>query len=197
MTGFLLAYKPVIVILHALSAAAGLGAVVVTDTLFFRYLKDFRISAKEDETMRAISRVVWVVILFLFITGLALFLSEPLGYIAKSKFVVKLVIFGVIVLNGLLLNVVIAPVLRRIPFGPRTVPLSSRIRLLQALAFASGAVSMVSWLSVFLLGSVRSIPVGVGTGLVAYGGLILVAIIGSQVYARILARPRRIVPGKD
>lgn len=189
MIDFFLNYKPIIIILHALAAAGGLGAVLITDTLFFQFLKDFKISTKEDETMRTISRVVWVVILFLFLTGLALFLSEPIGYLAKSKFIVKLVIFGMIILNGLLLNNVITPVLRCIPFGPSSVPLKPRIKFLRALAFASGAISMVSWISVFLLGSIRSIPVGVGTGLVIYGGLILVAIIGSQIYAHILAHP--------
>lgn len=197
MNAFFIAYKPIFVILHALAAAAGLGAVLVTDTLFFRFLKDFKISAKEDDTMRTISRVVWVVIMLLFATGFALFMSEPAGYLAKSKFVVKLVIFTVIVVNGAVLHAVVAPALRRIPFGPQIAPVGPRTRILRTLAFASGAVSMVSWVSVFILGSVRSIPVGTGTGLAAYAGLVAFAVAGSQVYARILARPGRIVPGKD
>ncbi len=186
MIEFLLTHKPIIVILHALSAAVGLGAVIVTDTLFFQFLKDFKISAKEDETMRTISRVVWIIIFLLIVTGLALFLSEPMGYLAKSKFIVKLVIFSIIVLNGLLLNSVITPVLRKIPFGPRISPIKPRIRFLRSLAFASGGISIISWLSVFILGSVRSIPVGVWTGLVIYGSLVILAIIGSQIYAYML-----------
>lgn len=183
MIEFLIAHKTLFVILHALVAAIGLGSVVVTDTLFFQYLKDFKISPKEEETMRTISRLVWVIIGLLFITGLALYLTAPLDYIAKAKFVVKMVIFVVIVLNGFVLNIWITPVLRKIAFGHVDHQPSRHLRLMRRIAFASGAISLISWFSVFLLGSLRSIPVGVMTGLLVYVGLVSLGIIGSQMYA--------------
>lgn len=180
---FLITYKPVIVVLHALAAAVGLGTVVVTDALFFRYLKDFKISKKEEETMTAISSVVWVAISVLFITGLALYLSAPLDYLAKSKFVVKVVVFAIIVINGLILNLWISPVLKKITFGPVEHQPAFKLRIMRRIAFASGVVSAISWFTVFILGSVRSIPLGVGDGLFWYAVLLLVGVLGSQSYA--------------
>lgn len=183
MTEFLITYKPLFVILHALAAAVGLGSVVITDTLFFRYLKDFKISRKEEETMETISGIVWVVITLLFLTGLALYFSAPLDYLAKSKFVVKVIIFCVIVLNGVVLSMWLTPVLKKISFGPVEKQPVFKLRMLRRVAFASGVVSAISWLTVFLLGSLRSIPFTVGQGLLFYGSVVLVGIIGSQVYA--------------
>jgi hypothetical protein len=183
MIEFFTNIKPVFIILHAFSAAIGLGAIVVTDTLFFKFLEDFKISDKEDQTMRTISKLVWVAIILLFITGLVLYLSAPMGYLAKSKFVVKLVIFVIIVLNGALLNWYLTPHLKKIAFGPVIIEPSKKLRFLRRLAFASGVVSIVSWVSVFLLGSLRSIPLTVAQGLLIYVGICFVGIIGSQLYA--------------
>jgi hypothetical protein len=187
---FFIQYKQIFVVLHALAAAAGLGSVVVTDTLFFRFLKDFKISQKEDDTLRAISKVVWVIIGIIFLTGLALYLSAPMDYLTKSKFITKLVIFGVIVANGLLLNYLITPKLRKIVFGPIAVEQSWHLRIFRRIAFASGALSLISWLCVFILGSIRSIPLTATKGLLVYVGICAVTILGSQIYATWVKRHR-------
>ncbi len=186
MIEFLIAYKPVVVIIHALAAAVGLGSVVVTDALFFRYLKDFKISAKEEETMATISRVVWGAIAVLFISGLALYLTAPLDYLAKSKFVVKMVVFAVIVVNGVVLNVWLTPALKKIAFGPVEKQPMFKFRVMRRVAFASGVISAISWLTVFLLGSLRSIPVTVADGLFWYAVVIFVGVLGSQSYASLV-----------
>jgi hypothetical protein len=74
---FFIEAKPIIIVLHALAAAVGLGAVVTTDTLFFKFLKDFRISRKEADTLDTISKIIWTAILLLLITGVLLYLSAP------------------------------------------------------------------------------------------------------------------------
>lgn len=190
MIEFLITHKPIIVVLHAIAASAGLGAVIITDTLFFKFLKDFKISKTEHETLNAISSIVWVIIGIVFVTGLGLFLSEPGGYLMKSKFVTKMIIFVVIVANGVLLNLLISPHLRKISFGPTIDQPSWRLRMLRRVAFASGAVSMVSWFSVFILGSVRSIPWSAGEALLGYILLVAGAVIGSQIYGAYLKYKR-------
>lgn len=183
MIEFISEYKAVFVIMHAISAAVGLGAVVITDSLFFQYLKDFKISRKEEETMNTISKLVWVVIGLLILTGTALFLSAPLDYLAKSKFIVKIIIFGVIVTNGVLLNVWISPLLKKIAFGPVIHQPNQSLRIMRRIAFASGVVSIISWFSVFILGSVRSIPVTVGWGVSIYVVVIVAGVLVSQLIA--------------
>jgi hypothetical protein len=188
---FFIQAKPIIVVLHALSAAVGLGAVVTTDTLFFRFLKDYRISRKEADTLDTISKVIWGAIFLLFITGAMLYLSAPMDYLAKSKFVAKIIIFIFIVGNGLALNTVISPYLIKLSFNEDESPSlkkTMKLRILRRIAFASGAVSMISWFSVFILGSIRSIPVTTSQALLIYLGLVCVGIAGSQVFAYLLKK---------
>lgn len=180
---FFISHRPIYVFLHALFAAIGLGAVIVTDTLFFKFLKDFKINKKEDETLRTISGVVWVIIVLLFVTGAFLFLSSPEGYLIKSKFLAKLVVFVVIVINGAVLNWIITPHLRKIVFGPVVIEPSAKLRFIRRIAFASGGVSLLSWLVVFLLGSLRSIPFSLGEALGIYAALLIIVVSGSQLYA--------------
>jgi hypothetical protein len=151
---------------------------------------------KEEETMSTISKLVWVVIALLIITGTALFLSAPLDYLAKSKFIVKVIIFSVIVANGLLLNFWITPVLKKIVFGPVEKQPTFKIRFMRRVAFASGVVSMISWFAVFVLGSVRSIPVSIGWGTAIYSGILLLGILGSQFFATWM-KYGTLLPNKD
>lgn len=182
--------KSVFIVIHALAAAVGLGAVVVTDTLFFRFLKDFKVSHKERETLNTISQVIWGAIIALFLSGVVLYFSAPLEYLAKSKFVAKLCIFAVIVINGIALNAIISPYLVRLSFNDDAESLkkSLKLRILRRIAFASGGISIVSWLSVFILGSIRSIPLSVGQALLVYIGLAGCAVLGSQIFATILKK---------
>ncbi len=182
--------KPIVVVLHAISAAFGLGAVVTTDALFFKFLKDYRISRKESDTLDTISKVIWGATTLLFVTGAVLYMSAPLEYLAKSKFVAKLVVFAVIVINGVVLNILISPYLVKLSFNNDSMTLhrSRRMRILRRLAFASGGLSMVSWFTVFILGSIRSIPVTTWQALTIYVGLVLCAVAGSQIFASLLKK---------
>lgn len=180
MIDFFITYKPLFIFFHALGAAGALGAVFVIDVLFIHFLKDRVLTSKEFDTLKTISLFVWSMIIFLLITGIGLYLSAPDAYLAKSKFITKIIIFCVIVANGTLLHLYITPSLKNMSFvNDHTV---KHIAFIKRLAFASGGVSFVSWLSVFVLGSVRSIPYTVGQAIILYGVLILITVVGSQLY---------------
>ena len=181
MINFFLTYKPIFIILHAFAAAAGLGAVLVTDTLFLRFIKDNKISHKEFDTLGTISRWIWIAIIFLVITGFALYFSAPTEYLTKSKFVTKLIIFTVIVINGVLMHYVVMPVIKKLSFGGSLSEKTQRLSFIKKFAFASGGISLLSWVLVFLLGSLRSIPFSVGGALGMYVLGIVMVIIASQV----------------
>jgi hypothetical protein len=185
---FFIEAKPIIIVLHALAAAVGLGAVVTTDTLFFKFLKDFRISRKEADTLDTISKIIWTAILLLLITGVLLYLSAPLDYLAKSKFITKVIVYVIVVLNGIALNAVISPYLIKLSFNEDAEVLrkNRKFRLLRRISFASGALSMVSWFVIFILGSIRGIPVTTVQALTVYLGLVIIAVSGSQLFAKSL-----------
>ncbi len=165
------------IIIHNTGFILGVGAATLTDIFFFRFLKDNSISDKEKETMDTLTSVIWIGLGILLLTGLALYLpdSERLG--VSSKFLLKSVIVGVIVINGLFLTLFISPKLRLLTLEGQT-----HDRGVRKLAFALGGISIISWYSAFFLGSVRSVPISFSVGVALYGVLIVCVIIGSQLF---------------
>jgi uncharacterized membrane protein len=182
ISALLLQFKTPIVILHAFSAAVGVGAVVMTDVFFFRFLKDYRISHKESETLDTISQVVWFALGMLVLTGLGLFFGDTARYLASTKFLTKSLIVGILIVNGVLLNLLVAPRLIDISFGKAHVKQPGELHRLRKISYALGAVSLTSWVAAFILGSLQSINLSVGAIFGIYAVLVVIAIIGSQIF---------------
>ncbi len=182
ISALLLQFKTPIIILHAFSAAVGVGAVVMTDVFFFRFLKDYRISHKESETLDTISQVVWFALGMLVLTGLGLFFGDTARYLASTKFLTKSLIVGILIVNGVLLNLLVAPRLIDISFGKAHVKQPGELHRLRKISYALGAVSLTSWVAAFILGSIQSINLSVGAIFGIYAVLVVIAIIGSQIF---------------
>ena len=153
-----------------------------TDVFFMKFLKDYKISQSESNILDTLSQIVWFALGMLILTGIALYIPAASEYLMKTKFVAKLFIVGVITVNGVLLNLLVAPKLVKISFGEESVDHPGELHHLRKMAFAFGGVSIVSWLSVFILGSLRSLPLSVGAILGIYVALVLAAVIGSQIF---------------
>ena len=184
MIEFLIAQKSIITVLHVLVMAIGVGSATITDVFFFRFLKNFRISRQESATMKVFSGVIWVALILAVITGVALYLTDPARYNATPKFLVKVVVIGVIVLNGLLLNFYISSRLTHVSFPTAEDGRRDVFRGFRRLAFASGAVSMTSWYTALAIGATSSIPFSFGQIGGVYAGALALAIIGSQLMER-------------
>lgn len=170
-------------ILHTFGVVIGLGAATVTDVLFFRFLKDFRISKKEADIMATLSRVIWLALVVLVISGVALFLPKQEVLLANGKFITKTIVLGVIILNGLMLNFYLQPRLITIHFrGERPI----RERLARKVAFLLGGISVSSWYFVFILGSLRGVQIPFAHVFAIYILLLTLAVFGSQVYEHML-----------
>jgi len=181
-------YKSTVVILHALTASLGVGGAIITDIFFFKFLKDGRIDDEEDETLKTFSQIMWIALAGLVITGLALFFTDVSTYSSSSKFITKVIAVLVIGFNGAVLNLIITPQMQDIVFGGKKAQTQGRFGRLRRLAFASGAISISSWLLVFILGSLRSIPYTVQEGVLGYGALLIFFVAGSQIYAHLLSK---------
>lgn len=183
-------YKGVIVFFHALAASLGVGAATITDIFFFKFLKDYRISEKEKNTMDTLSNVIWVALGLLVITGIGLFLpnQEVLGQ--SSKFLVKVVGVFVLIVNGIFLNLVVSPKMMQISYGEGHEHIKGELHVLRKLSYALGGISISSWYVVFLLGSLRSIPISFKLGLLIYVGILGFAILMSQVVDRRMVKRR-------
>lgn len=149
----LVEYRSVILILHVLAMALGLGAATLTDIFFFKFLKDSRISEDEAQMLSTLSEIIWLALGVAILTGAALFLPDATAYIDTPKFLAKMVIVAVIVLNGAFLNLYIAPKLVKISFAEPHHHKEGELGRARRIAFALGPVSVVSWYSAFILGS--------------------------------------------
>ena len=191
---FLAEYSRYIVLVHAAAAAVGLGAATVTDVFFFRFLKDFRISESEAEILSTISRIIWAALATIVVSGVALYIPQADDLNHSPRFLVKMIAVAVLIINGILLNILIAPQLEKISFRSSAGEISSTtegLLYIRKLAFALGAISAASWYSAFILGSFRSLEAGFSALLAAYGTVLGIAVIGSQIMERWFSKKSR------
>jgi len=178
-----------LIVFHVLGVVLGFGGTVMADIMFFKFLKDGKVSTFENDVLRTISQVIWFALALLLLTGAGLFVAEMELLSGSPKFLTKMVVVGVILVNGALLNIFIAPHFEKIIFGGVGADEQLiRFRRLKKLAFALGAISTLSWGSAFLLGALRRIPMDLGTALGVYGAVLLIGVMVSQIMERRMRR---------
>jgi predicted outer membrane lipoprotein len=157
-------------IIHVVSVVVGMGAALLSDILFNFYAKDKRLNKTERSTLEIISRIVWISLVVIAVSGMFVFMSDPVKYLLSDKFLAKMTILGVLLINGFVLNAYVWKRLSRPGFF--TAKRESGTR---KIAFAGGAVSVVSWLSVCALGVMDSalvsyiVIMGIYVGIVVFG----------------------------
>ncbi len=191
LNALFLEYKNIIVFFHALAAAIGVGAATITDIFFFKFLKDYKISESEHSTMETLSGVIWVALGLLILTGIGLFIPQSDVLLQSSKFLTKVFAVLVLVVNGVLLNLVVSPRLMEITFGEEHSHMKGELHFFRRIALALGGISIASWYVIFILGSIRSIPVSAGFGIILYLSALALAVGGSYVLDKMMIRKRR------
>lgn len=181
-------YKTLIIIIHALAAAVGLGAATVTDIFFFRFLKDYRISTGENEMMKTLSNIIWFALGMIVVTGIGLFIPESERLLESSKFMTKVVAVAVVIMNGTFLNLLVSPRMVEITFGEAHDHKSGELHFLRKLSFALGGISISSWYIIFILGSLKSIPLSFGSAVTIYFLILCFAVTVSQLLDRKMVR---------
>jgi uncharacterized membrane protein YwzB len=172
-------YKHISVILHVLSVIVGMGAALISDILFNIYIKDKKIRLHENRTLGTLSNVIWVALFFIVMSGFMLFLSDPITYGHSAKFLVKMTVVGVIIINGYLFLKIVHPALRKINFTDTNM--HHKYVKLRKLSFAFGAVSLASWISAFILGMLGHIPFTYMEAIVGYIAFCFGGIMVSQI----------------
>ena len=180
----LIKYKTLLLIGHLVGVALGVGGATITDVLFFRFLKDFRISEFEAGVLNTISQVIWFALTILVVTGLGLYAPQAEILNESSKFLVKMVVVAVIIINGAALNLLVAPKLVNISFGERHEHEAGELLRLRKLAYALGGISITSWYTTLVLGSLRSVPLSFYVLLSIYIALIGLAVLGGLIMNR-------------
>lgn len=148
-------HRTLFLTLHILGVVVGMGGASIADVLFFDFLRDFRISRKEADVLRVLSRVILASLVLLLLSGAALYVADPARLSRSPAFLAKAAILVLLTANGMVMHVRVLPHLVELSFRKRLLPHGSIARL-HILAFALGAVSMTSWYAVFFLAMLKS-----------------------------------------
>lgn len=185
---FFSAHTTIALTAHLIGVAVGMGGATITDVLFFNFLRDFSISKKEAEVMNILSNLIMGALVLLYLSGIALFLSNPSLYAQSPAFLSKAFIVLVLTLNGILMHKFIAPNMVSLSFlhpygGHRDM------HRWRPLAFAMGAVSFTSWYSVFFIAMLKSyLPPDIRVLQIIVGYMVVLscAVFASQLLHRYL-----------
>ncbi len=166
--------KTILTIAHLFGVIVGAGGAYMSDLMFFTSIKDERIESTEFKFMRLGSRMVWLGLGIILISGIGLFLTNPEGYLASSKFLAKMTIVGIIFMNGLFFHFTHLPRMRR--HQNHHLPSSDEFSRKAHLLVASGALSFISWTTSIIFGALKSIPYSYGEIMSGYLLIVAVAI---------------------
>lgn len=188
LISFLTEHKLLLLTVHILGTALGLGGASIADLLFFRFLKDYKISAKECDVLHLLKSVILGALGIIILSGIALYLTDISRYSASGPFIVKMLIVGIITINGVALHVIVAPHLLRLDLKRH----HARYRSWRRVAFALGGVSVCSWYTAFFIAMLKSVlPQDF---IVLFGGyliLLSITLITTQVMERRLVAMAR------
>lgn len=174
-------FRSIFIILHLFAVALGVGGAIISDTFFFRFLKDLRISHDEKEILHTFSQIIWIGIGLFLVSGFGLYAPFAEAYQLSAKFMAKMIVVGIIILNGSVLTFFISPKLEKISFHEEEVDFPGELRLLRKIAFALGAISATSWVAALILGALPAIPFTLLQVVFLYVIALILGITASQI----------------
>ncbi len=160
--------KPIFIVLHVLSVIFGMGAALVSDLLFNFYTKDKELSKTELSTLSLLSKIVIISLPIIILSGVGIFFSNIEKYIHSAKFLVKMTVLAILLVNGFVLDKYIWSHLLKKKFFT-----SLKEKKFRQISFICGTISVVSWLFICTLGVLDSVSLSYWIILGVYGVLIL------------------------
>ncbi len=148
--------KTLFVIVHLLGVALGVGGAIISDLMFFKTVRDKRIASVEMSFLTLGSTVVWAGLGLLIASGLGMFLLDPSGYLASTKFLAKMTIVGILTVNAVFFHALHIPRLKR--HVEHHFPSSDEFMRGRISMLVSGVVSIVSWVTALILGALSAVP---------------------------------------
>ena len=127
--------------------------------------------------MHIISQMIILGLILLIITGIPLTLTDTSAYLENPRFLMKMTAVGVVILNGIVLNLYIAPKMEMISLRKEE---RESNETLDIVSFISGATSFVSWFAVFIFAMIDILEnFSYSTLLIAYLLFLAAAIAGA------------------
>jgi len=144
----LLSTFPYTLTIHMLGVVLGLGGALILDVMIFHFLRNFSISDREAIIMHLLSQMIVLGLIMLIVSGIVLMFTDLEGYLENSRFLMKMTAVAVVILNGIILNLYIAPKMELISLHEED---REENQTLVNVSFIVGAISGISWFAVFIL----------------------------------------------
>jgi len=172
----------ILLTIHLIRVAFGLGGATISDLSFFRALKmGDRITPDTVNWMRLFSIMIWIGIAILFVSGVGLFLLHPRLYLSIPGFIAKMIFVAVLIINGLFLNYYVTTRLTTFNFSEHYARRDAAWRA-RKLSFVFGAVSTTTWYSVIFVAMFKTmLSFTLTEYLLIYFALLVIAISSSLV----------------
>ncbi len=186
----LMQYQLPIFVIHLMALSIGVGGATISDILFLKFLKDFKISEDENTILKTVAQIIWLALAMLCLTGGSLYFPNMAALNHNSTFLLLSIIFVIIVINAGFLTLVVSPQLTRLSFAnPAAKPVTYRRKL--ALALAS--ISLVSWYSLLVLAIILNSnwPIPFSGLLWGYLAVLVVGLVLSQIVEWLVSHPYR------
>jgi hypothetical protein len=176
--------------LHLLGLALGIGGATITDFTFLRALKERRVTPETIGRMKILSQVVWVGLGILALSGLGLFLLSPEYFLATPGFLAKMTVVLVLTINGLFLNFYATSRLTSFTFTDQ-YPSGSPLGRARKLSFLFGSISLVSWYTAFFVAMLKGVfPLPYVGYVIIYIVVATGAVLLGQIIERLLSREK-------
>lgn len=168
---FFAQYKWIFVFLHVFSVVGAMGSALAIDYMTTYFAQNKVFSRSEIRTLTLLIKGVTIGLWLVVLTGILIFFSNPAGYLASSKFITKMIVVGILCINGFILHRYVFS-----HIAQKNVLTDRKHAAIRTRGFVFGAVSFVSWATALLLALQPSIPFSVTTAVSMYLFVLLVAI---------------------
>jgi len=174
--------QTILIGLHLLGVIIGMGGAFTSDAIFFSSISDEKVSHTEVRFLKLGGKMVWLGIFIIALSGLFIFYSNPEFYLHSSKFLAKMSVVAILLLNGLIFHLVHIPRFHR--HAESHFPSSEEFMHFAPWLLVGGVISSISWLSALILGLWRGIPYSYLEIMSFYGLVLLVIIIFTLIFRK-------------
>lgn len=174
---FLSRIYPGLLAAHLFAFAIGVGGTTVAAVLFFRFLKDFRVSGEETNVLKTISEAIWAALAIIILTEFMIYIPMASTLGTSAQFLAKIFAIIVVTITGVIINLIILPRLIAVPFeGKKNKALADFIQL-RRITFGVGAIAISSWYFAFALDVLPELSLSFSALMTAYVLILAVSVL--------------------
>ena len=172
--------KTSLIIVHLFGVAFGVGGAISSDLMFFKTMRDKHIIPTEMAFLKIGSVMVWTGLALLVASGTAMFSLDPATYLVSTKFLAKMTIVGILIINAGFFHLIHIPRLKR--HVGHHFPSSDEFVRWRVPLLISGAVSLISWTAALVLGSLSVVPYSFAIIMSVYLAIVTVGCIIALIF---------------